>query len=207
MSSVFILGVAGGSCSGKTTLTRYLQELFGSDANVLAQDSFYIDQSHKFDKDGGSVNFDHPSSIDFPLMGNCIKDLKKNLDVDIPIYDFSTHKRETFSQKVQARHLVIIDGTLILSQNEVRKQLDHSFYIDTPEAVRFNRRLERDTQERGRTEKGVKDQFYKQVKPMHDEWVEPSKNFATHIFPGDMEFLKDPALVRVLENIKKRLLL
>ena len=92
MNSILILGVAGGSCSGKTTLTHFLKDHFGDAATVLAQDSFYIDQSHKFDRDGGSVNFDHPSGIDFSLMGECINDLKKNLKVSIPIYDFATHK-------------------------------------------------------------------------------------------------------------------
>ena len=100
MDSVIVLGVAGGSCSGKTTLTHFLKSFFGADSTILAQDSFYIDQSHKFDRDGGSVNFDHPSSIDFALMGECVKGLKKNLEVSIPIYDFATHKRSKEVQKI-----------------------------------------------------------------------------------------------------------
>jgi len=207
MSSVFILGIAGGSCSGKTTLTQYVKEAFGEKANVLAQDNFYIDQSHRFDRDGGSVNFDHPSSIDFSLMGECIKGLKAGKDVAIPVYDFATHTRAKETHNVESRSLIIIDGTLILSQDVVSNLLDASFFMDTPEDIRFQRRLDRDTRERGRTEQGVKDQFYKQVKPMHDEWVGPSKSLATHVFSGDMKFPTDSALNTILENIKKRLLL
>ena len=207
MDLVLVLGVAGGSCSGKTTLTHFLKEYFGSNATVLAQDSFYIDQSHKFDRDGGSVNFDHPNSIDFSLMGNCVKRLKENSEVSIPIYDFATHKRLEEVQKVLSKKLVVIDGTLILSQEKVRGHMDLSFFIDAPEEIRFQRRLERDTKERGRTEQGVKDQFYNQVKPMHDEWVEPSKTHATHVFPGTIDFSTSSDLQAILEKIKKDLLL
>ncbi len=207
MDSVLVLGVAGGSCSGKTTLTHFLKEFFGSNSTILAQDSFYIDQSHKFDRDGGSVNFDHPNSIDFPLMGDCVRRLKENSEVSIPIYDFATHKRSEKVQRVSPKKLVVIDGTLILSQEVVREHLDLSFFIDAPETIRFQRRLERDTKERGRTEQGIKDQFYKQVKPMHDEWVESSKIHATHIFPGTIDFSASSELEGILEKIKKDLLL
>ena len=207
MDSVIVLGVAGGSCSGKTTLTHFLKSFFGADSTILAQDSFYIDQSHKFDRDGGSVNFDHPSSIDFALMGECVKGLKKNLEVSIPIYDFATHKRSKEVQKIPPKKLVIIDGTLILSQELVRTHLDISFFIDAPEEIRFQRRLERDTKERGRTEQGVRDQFFNQVKPMHDEWVEPSKMNSTHTFPGTTNFSTDSEIEAILEKIKKDLLL
>ena len=207
MDSILVLGVAGGSCSGKTTLTHFLKNHFGEKATVLAQDSFYIDQSQKFDRDGGSVNFDHPSSIDFSLMGECISALKKNLEVSIPIYDFATHMRSETVQKVSPSKLVVIDGTLILSQDLVRTHLDVSFFIDAPEEIRFKRRLERDTKERGRTEQGVRDQFFNQVKPMHDEWVEPSKVQATHVFPGTTSFSTNSDLEAILEKIKKDLLL
>ena len=207
MESVLVLGVAGGSCSGKTTLTQFLKKYFGASATVLAQDSFYIDQSHKFDCDGGSVNFDHPDSIDFPLMGECVNNLKESSEVSIPIYDFATHKRSEKVQKVSSKKIVVVDGTLILSQEKVRGHLDLSFFIDAPEQIRFQRRLERDTKERGRTEQGIKDQFYKQVKPMHDEWVEPSKTYATHIFPGTIDFSASSDLQAILEKIKKDLLL
>ena len=207
MESVLILGVAGGSCSGKTTLTHFLKRYFGNDATVLAQDSFYIDQSHKFDRDGGSVNFDHPNSIDFSLMGLCVKKLKEGSEVSIPIYDFATHTRSEEVQKVLSKKLMVIDGTLILSQEKVRSQLDLSFFIDADEDIRFQRRLQRDTKERGRTEQGVKDQFYSQVKPMHDEWVEPSKIHATHIFPGTIDFSTSSDLQAILEKVKKNLLL
>ena len=207
MESVLVLGVAGGSCSGKTTLTHFLKRYFGNDATVLAQDSFYIDQSHKFDRDGGSVNFDHPNSIDFSLMGLCVKKLKEGSEVSIPIYDFATHTRSEEVQKVLSKKLMVTDGTLILSQEKVRSQLDLSFFIDADEDIRFQRRLQRDTKERGRTEQGVKDQFYSQVKPMHDEWVEPSKIHATHIFPGTIDFSTSSDLQAVLEKVKKNLLL
>ena len=179
---IIIVGVAGGSGSGKTTFARRLKESLGEDhCDILAQDSYYIDQSHRFDHDGGSVNFDHPSAIDFNLLASHMSELKKRFDVNVPIYDFATHKRKDDTHEFSPKKIILIDGILLYSQDVVLKELDHKLYVDCPEDLRFKRRLNRDVKERGRTPEGVKSQFFSQVKPMHDEFVEPSKDAACDI--------------------------
>lgn len=182
----YIVGVAGGSGSGKTTFARRLSELLGPDlCAIVGQDSYYIDQSDKFDQDGGSVNFDHPDSLEFSLMAKHLRDLKANHSIEIPIYDFPTHKRLAKTLQMNPRPIILVDGILILSQPEVVKALDEAVFIDCDENLRYERRLKRDVEERGRTPLGVFRQFHKQVKPMHDQFVEPSKQSATLVVNPD----------------------
>lgn len=189
MSDIFILGVSGGSGSGKTFFAETLAKKLGSEtAFVLYQDNYYIDQSKNFDKDGGCVNFDHPDALDFNLLAKHLELLKKGNNIEIPLYDFKTHQRLEKTLHQKSKKVVIVDGILILSQPHVRRHFDASIYVHTPEEVRFKRRLTRDIEERGRTPEGVFDQFYKQVKPMHDQFVSPSKEHATFISSGtDMD--------------------
>ncbi len=182
----FILGVAGGSGSGKTyfskALVDKLQIAFGADiCEIVYQDNFYIDQSHRFDHDGGSVNFDHPESIDFDLLAVCLKKIKSGEKTAIPTYDFATHKRQSENLQVAPRKIIIVDGILIFHHQAVREIFDDLIFFETPEELRYQRRLERDVKERGRTADGVFQQFHKQVKPMHDLFVEPSKHFASTV--------------------------
>ena len=184
-NKVFILGVAGGSGSGKTYFAQALADALGEKAAIVYQDNFYIDQSHRFDGDGGSVNFDHPESLDLRLLAQCLGELKSGKTTQIPIYDFVTHSRKKETLSVPATCVIIVDGILIFHPDYLRAQFDEMVFFDTPEALRFERRLERDVAERGRTPEGVKTQFLKQVKPMHDEFVEPSKHHA-HTIVRDM---------------------
>lgn len=177
----FILGVAGGSGSGKTYFAKELQEAIGERASIVYQDNFYIDQSKRFDHDGGSVNFDHPDSLDLKLLAKCLSELKNGGSTNIPIYDFVTHSRKEETLKVGPAKIIIVDGILIFHPDYLRSQFDEMIFFDTPEILRFERRMERDVKERGRTVEGVKAQFMKQVKPMHDQFVEPSKLFANTI--------------------------
>lgn len=173
---VKIIAVAGGSGSGKTTLAKRLQSALALEGClILGQDSYYIDQSQKFDKDGGAVNFDHPNAIEFSLMAKQIGLLKAGKEVEVPIYDFATHKRSAKKELFKPTAYILVDGTLILSQKELLPIFDESIFLEVNEDTRFQRRLKRDVEERGRTPAGVRDQFYKQVKTMHDEFVEPSK--------------------------------
>ncbi len=176
---IVIIGVAGGSGSGKTFFAEALHKALGSElSTIVYQDNFYIDQSHKFDHDGGSVNFDHPESLDFPLLAEKLKELKAGHASSVPIYDFATHKRRQDTLHVAPRKVVIVDGILIFHPPYVRELFDEMIFFDTPEELRYERRLKRDVEERGRTPEGVRAQFLKQVKPMHDQFVEPSKKFA-----------------------------
>lgn len=186
MDKVTIIAITGGSGSGKTTFARELLSELGSDlCSLMYQDSYYIDQSSKFDKDGGAVNFDHPDALDFKLMATHLKDLKEGKDVEIPIYDFSTHSRAKEVLDFKSKKIILVDGILILSQEVLRPYFDRAIFIDCPEDIRYERRLKRDVVERGRTPEGVKAQFDAQVKPMHDHFVEPSRKFATRVVNQD----------------------
>lgn len=185
MSKTKVVAIAGGSGSGKTFLANAIYEKLGDkNSFVLYQDSYYIDQSHKFDHDGGSVNFDHPESIDFSLMCSHLRDLKNNKSINVPEYDFATHKRTQKTHLQSPKPIVLVDGILILCHPELRDVFDEIIFVHAPESTRFERRLERDVRERGRTEEGVKNQFKAQVKPMHDKFVEPSKEFANRLSSG-----------------------
>jgi uridine kinase len=188
-NSTFILGVSGGSGSGKTYFAEALQNLLGIErCEIISQDNYYIDQSHRFDFDGGSVNFDHPESIDFELLSLQLSQLKQGNQIRIPIYDFKTHSRKQETRVVEPKRLIIVDGILIFHPPNLRGIFDDLIFFDTDEDLRFNRRLDRDIKERGRAAEGVRNQFFKQVKPMHDQFVEPSKYFAKSIVKSDEDF-------------------
>lgn len=182
MKAPYIIGVAGGSGSGKTFFARELQKILGDDqCTILYQDNYYIDQSNRFDGDGGSVNFDHPNSLDFALLARGLADLRDGNTIKVPIYDFATHTRKQETLKCGPKKIILVDGILILDSQVVRDQLDEAVFFDTPEELRYKRRLERDVHERGRTAEGVKKQFDLQVRPMHNQFVEPSKMYAQTI--------------------------
>lgn len=179
--SVIIIAITGGSGSGKTTAARKLYELLGQDkCQILSQDSYYFDHSKKFTGDG-SVNFDHPNSIDFQLMAEHLGQLARQQAIEMPIYDFITHTRKQETIHVQPTPFIIVDGILILSQEVLRPLFHFSIFIDIPENIRFQRRIKRDVEERGRSPEGVKVQYFSFVKPMHEEFVQPSKEFASYI--------------------------
>lgn len=191
LNRVFILGVSGGSGSGKTYFAEALQGLIGPEqCDIICQDNYYHDQSKKFDYDGGSVNFDHPNSIDFDLLAAHAQSLKTGLSVEIPLYDFHSHSRKNQTKTVNPKKLIIIDGILIFHPTKLRQVFDDLIFFETPEDIRFSRRLERDTKQRGRTAEGVKNQFDSQVKPMHDLFVEPSKYFAKSIVKSEADFAR-----------------
>jgi uridine kinase len=190
MSQPFMLAICGGTASGKTTLARILQQSLGkAHCELLFQDYYYIDQSHRFDHDGGSVNFDHPDAIEFALMEEHLSLLKKGKPVEAPVYDFSSHTRTNEVILVEPKRVVIVDGILILSRERLHTHFDHVVFLDIDEEIRFQRRLKRDVQERGREPEGVRTQFTRQVQPMHQKFVEPFKSRAHEVF-DDPEGLK-----------------
>lgn len=192
-----ILAISGGSCSGKTTLTRMLQKELGSEAcEVVYQDSYYHDKSHIAEEDLHTVNFDHPDSLEFSLLVEDLKKIKQGETTALPQYDFITRKRHNNSRPVQPVDLIIVDGILLLSQPGVRQIADLTLFVEASEELRLRRRVIRDMRERGRTQEGVLKQFHKQVKPMHDAFVEPSKKFADRILCGeDLYGLCMPTLI------------
>lgn len=191
-----VIAISGGSGSGKTTLARELADELGSQAAILYQDWYYRDQSAHFDHDGGKVNFDHPDALEFELLAQHLSLLKAGQNIEVPQYDFSTHRRLQQAEPFPWRPVIIIDGILILHATDLRPWLDVSVFVEAPEGVRFQRRLARDVAERGRTPEGVKAQFKSQVKPMHDQFVEPSKKHADHLISGEESFAKMIVLLK-----------
>jgi len=130
------------------------------------------------------VNFDHPSSLDFALLARHLHDLRSGRSVEVPIYDFATHSRRAQTSSLRPKPILIVDGTLLYSQAPIVAALNYRIFVDTPESDRYRRRLKRDVEERGRKPEGVERQFLTQVKPMHDEFIEPNKTRADFIVSG-----------------------
>lgn len=206
----YVVAVSGGSGSGKTTLVRALQEAIGVDCcDILSQDSYYYDATEQFDFDGGSINFDHPASIEFSLMSQHLQSLREGDSVRVPEYCFKTHARVGFSDFLPKKPILLVDGILLLSQDEVLPQFDLCVFVDAAEEIRFSRRLNRDVRERGRSPEGVQTQFQNQVKPMHDRFVEPSKDIADIVCDGTKSIqdsvakvLVQPELVEQLQRVR-----
>ncbi len=178
-SKPVIVGIAGGSGSGKTTFAERLRHNLGRDrCLIISQDNYYHDQSARFDGDGGAVNFDHPEALDFDLLSTHLQSLARQCPVEVPLYDFATHSRRQETRPVEPKPLILVEGILIFTSEHVVRQLHHRIFIDCPESLRYARRLQRDTNERGRSPEGVRRQFQTQVKPMHDQFVEPSRQHA-----------------------------
>jgi uridine kinase len=181
-----IVGICGGSGSGKTTFALMLRESLGTErCSLLQQDSYYHDNSDRFDHDGGSMNFDHPDAIDFPLLSRHLEELRAGRSVAVPVYDFAAHRRLDATHILPARPVILVEGMLILSQTAIRQRLDVKVFIEAPEDVRLSRRLSRDSVDRGRAPDGVRRQFAGHVKPMHDRFVEPSKGYADLVYSGE----------------------
>lgn len=181
-----IIGVAGGSGSGKTAFAYKLMRFLGERrCSILHQDSYYRDQRHSFDFDGGKINFDHPNALDFELLSRHLTELKLGKLINVPVYDYRTHSRLERTDPLEPRPMIILEGILVLSQPMIREIIDLKVFIDAPEAVRFLRRVERDVRERGRQSAGVEQQFFAHVKPMHDLFVEPSREHADCVYSGE----------------------
>jgi uridine kinase len=167
---------------------------------LISQDSYYRDMHAHFDRDGGKVNYDHPDSVEFDLMVRHVRELKSGGDIALPVYEYSTHRRLNDERAFLCKPVIILDGTLLLTQSELRPLLDFAYFIDTQEDLRFRRRMERDVRERARTPEGVKEQFFNHVKPMHDLFVDPSKRFAGRIISGERSF--GPVINEIVFGLK-----
>lgn len=179
-----IIGVAGGSGSGKTTVVRHIINSIGQENILLLQhDSYYRDLKHLPFKERTQQNFDHPSSLETELMIRHIKALKEGYQVEIPIYDFTKHIRKEETKVMDPRKIILIDGILIFSEKELLEQMDIKLYVDTDDDIRLLRRIQRDIVERNRQLENVLKQYEKFVRPMHLEFVEPSKRYADIIIP------------------------
>ena len=181
-----IIGIAGGTGSGKTSVANLIVEdleKFGSSVALLEQDSYYKDHLELTYEQRRKLNYDHPDAIDFELLIKHIKALKNGKDIDKPKYDFTKHKRMEEKEHITSKPIIIVEGILILTLAKIRDLFDVKIFVDTDDDIRLLRRIERDMNERGRSFDNIKEQYIKTVKPMHLEFVEPAKRYADIIIP------------------------
>ena len=179
----YVIVMAGGSASGKSSIVQYLKNQYPSDMTVLYFDDYYKELSHLSLEERAVVNFDHPDAFDLDLLIQHLSDLKEGKSILKPVYDFTTHNRKEQWETLQPSKIIILDGILSLAINEIVRLGDLKIFVDTPSDIRFIRRLERDMLFRGRSLESVKHQYLTTVRPMHEQFVEPSKYQADLIIP------------------------
>jgi uridine kinase len=180
----FVIGICGGTGSGKTTITdRLSRALSPGGVLVLQQDHYYRDLSHLSPEERAKQNFDHPSAVDTPLFVEHVRLLREGKSVERPVYDFKQHRRTGKTTRLEPRPAILVEGILIFENPALRELMDIKIFVDTDADLRFIRRLVRDIRDRGRTMESVIEQYQTTVRPMHLEFVEPSKRYADIIIP------------------------
>jgi uridine kinase len=183
-SRSIVIGVAGGSGSGKTTVVRTIVDSLGpAQVTLLDHDRYYRDRNDLRLEERAGLNYDHPDSLETDLLVAHVRDLARGRPVDVPTYDFARYARHAATETILPRRAIIVEGILIFTDAALRQLMDVKVFVDTDDDIRFIRRLQRDTSERGRTVQSVVDQYLATVKPMHLEFVEPSKRYADIILP------------------------
>lgn len=206
MKNCIVIGVAGGSGSGKTTIAHNLVEAFcKEEAILLEQDSYYKEILNLTTEEKALTNFDHPNSIEFELLKKHIEDLKEGREIKKPIYDFKTHSRIDNTILVHPSKIIVIEGILVLAVKEIRDLCDMKIFVDTDADEMLLRRVERDMKERGRSFDSIKNQYLTTVKPMYLEFCEPSKRYADVIIPrgGENRVAIDMILARLKRYLQK----
>jgi len=200
----FLLGVAGGSGSGKTTVAERLTGLIGEpDLALVRLDAYYRDRNHLPFEEREAINYDHPDAFDWPLLLDHVDALLDGLEVEVPVYDFATYLRLPERVTVAPARVVVVEGILVLYEPELRERFDLRVFVDTDADVRFIRRLERDVAERQRSVESVVEQYLATVRPSHEQFIEPSKRHADVIVPhGGMNA---PALDVLLARVRELL--
>ena len=180
-----IIGIAGGSASGKTSIAQSIYDRFkGSHrVKIIKQDDYYKDQSDKTMEERVKTNYDHPFAFDNDLLVSDLKKLKKKERIEKPTYDYAKHRRSDITEVIEDRDVIILEGIFVLAEEEVRDLCDILIYVDTDADIRFIRRLRRDVEERARTVDSVCNQYLETVRPMHEQFIEPSKKYAHIIIP------------------------
>ena len=206
MKRPIFIGITGGTGSGKSTIAKEIYRQFGEDCiAMIEQDSYYKDQSHLSMEDRVKTNYDHPNAFDNNLLVSHLESLLNGHSIQKPSYDFSIHNRIEDTTKVEPKEIVIVEGILILEDPRIRELLDIKIYVDTDADVRILRRLVRDINERGRTMESVINQYLNVVKPMHNQFTEPTKKFADIIIPegGHNKVAIDIIVAKIKEVLGK----
>jgi uridine kinase len=198
----YLIGVAGGSNSGKTTIAERLAELIGNhDLSLIRLDSYYVSHSEEPIEVRAAANYDHPDAFDWDLLDEHLATLTVGGSVEVPIYDYTIHDRSELSEVVPASKVVVVEGILVLWEPRLRERFDLKIFVDTPADLRIIRRLRRDVAERGRSPESILDQYLTTVRPSHELFIEPSKRYADVIVPEGG--LNRPALEVLLARVRE----
>ena len=196
MSNIIVIGIAGGSGSGKTTLMKNLIARFRDDVTVLSHDNYYRPYEELSIEERKKVNYDHPDAFDTEMMFEHLKMLKAGQAIDCPIYDYTTYSRSKETTRVEPRKVILVEGILIFENKALCSQMDIKIFVDTDADVRLIRRIKRDVAKRGRSLESVLSQYLATVKPMHEQFVEPSKKNADLVVLDKDIFTCDPMEIR-----------
>lgn len=199
MSNI-VIGIAGGTGSGKTTVTERIKKEFGNDVTVICHDFYYKKTEHLTDMERTRLNYDHPNSLDTEMFIADIKSLKEGIVVDAPVYSFVKHNREKHTLRITPSSVIIVEGILIFENKELRDLMDIRIFVDTDADIRVIRRIVRDVKERNRDLDSVIAQYCGTVKPMHEQFIEPSKKNADIIMPEGG--YNEVALNMIIEKIR-----
>jgi len=205
MEDIIVIGIAGGTGSGKTTITRKLAEHFGSDVTVIYHDNYYKAHHDLRYEERAKLNYDHPDSYDTDLFVRDLRELKAGNAIECPIYDYTIHDRSENTLTVRPARVILVEGIMIFHPKELRDLMDIKLFIDTDADVRILRRILRDVNERGRSLDSVITQYLTTVKPMHEAFVEPSKRYADIIIPegGQNQVALEMVINRVEAHLKR----
>lgn len=198
----FVIGVAGGTCSGKTTVTERLAELIGPEhLAVLKQDAYYVERHHQPFEERARANYDHPDAFDWDLMNHQLSELLGGRTIEVPVYDYADHNRSASVVTVAPTRVIVFEGILALYDEQLRENFDLKVFVDTDADVRLIRRLQRDVRDRGRTPDSIMAQYMATVRPSHQQFIEPSKRHADVIFPEGG--LNERALEMLIARVRR----
>jgi len=183
MKDILVVGIAGGSASGKTTVVNKVKEFFGDNITVIGHDNYYKAHNDMTYEERTLLNYDHPNAFDTERMIEDVKKLKKGETVEIPVYDYSVHNRSKETQTIKPQSVVVLEGILLLYDGRLRDLMDVKIFVDAPADERLVRRIKRDMAERDRSLQSVLSQYQDTVRPMHEQFVEPTKAYADIIIP------------------------
>ncbi|CCX72071.1 MAG: uridine kinase [Firmicutes bacterium] len=205
MNDIIVIGIAGGTGSGKTTITRKIMQHFGGDVSVVYHDNYYKAHHNMSYNERTKLNYDHPDAFDTDLLIEDLKKLRRGETIQCPVYDYTAHDRSSKTVTVKPAKVIVVEGILIFQSEELCKLMDIKIYVDTDADVRILRRIVRDVRDRGRSLESVVNQYLTTVKPMHEQFVEPSKRKADIIIPegGHNQVALEMVLERVRAHITK----
>ena len=203
METILVIGIAGGSGSGKTTLMKRLVEQFGDDVSVLSHDNYYRRHDELTYEERCQINYDEPASLETDLMTHHLDCLRRGQAIDCPVYDYAAHNRSDETIRIEPRKVIIVEGIMIFENEALRNLMDIRIFVDTDADIRLCRRIKRDVNKRGRTLESVLTQYQRTVKPMHEQYVEPSKKYANLVVPEGGKNIV--ALEMIVDRIRRHL--